>query len=88
MLADAMCKEINHPMKYEYDRHAKREKRTRDEIGIHAVRGGTIVGEHEIIFLSRDRDPYFVSLCTKQRDLCRRRCERCRLYVRKRRRAV
>ena len=54
MLADAMCKEINHPMKYEYDRHAKREKRTRDEIGIHAVRGGTIVGEHEIIFAGRD----------------------------------
>ena len=54
MLADAMCKEINHPMKYEYDRHVKREKRTRDEIGIHAVRGGTIVGEHEIIFAGRD----------------------------------
>ena len=54
MLADAMCKEINHPMKYEYDRHAKREKRTRDEIGIHSVRGGTIVGEHEIIFAGRD----------------------------------
>ena len=54
MLADAMCKEIDHPMKYEYDRHAKREKRTRDEIGIHAVRGGTIVGEHEIIFAGRD----------------------------------
>ena len=54
MLADAMCKEIDHPMKNEYDRHAKREKRTRDEIGIHAVRGGTIVGEHEIIFAGRD----------------------------------
>lgn len=54
MLADAMCEEIDHPMKYEYDRHAKREKRTRDEIGIHAVRGGTIVGEHEIIFAGRD----------------------------------
>ena len=62
MLADAMCKEIDHPMKYEYDRHAKREKRTRDEIGIHAVRGGTIVGEHEIIFAGRD---YNISkMCT------------------------
>lgn len=54
MLADAMCEEIDRPMKYEYDRHSKREKRTRDEIGIHAVRGGTIVGEHEIIFAGRD----------------------------------
>lgn len=54
MLADAICEEIDHPMKYEYDRHSKREKRTRDEIGMHAVRGGTIVGEHEIIFAGRD----------------------------------
>lgn len=54
MLADAMCEEIDRPMKYEYDRHSKREKRTHDEIGIHAVRGGTIVGEHEIIFAGRD----------------------------------
>lgn len=41
-------------MHYEYDRHAKRQKRTKDEIGLHAVRGGTIVGEHEIIFAGRD----------------------------------
>lgn len=54
MLADAMCEVTPNPMKYEYDRHSKREKRTKDEIGIHAVRGGTIVGEHEIIFAGRD----------------------------------
>ena len=41
-------------MKYEYDRHCKREKRSKNEIGIHSVRGGTIVGEHEIIFAGRD----------------------------------
>lgn len=54
MLADAIAEEFEKPMKYEYDRHSKREKRTKDEIGIHAVRGGTIVGEHEIIFAGRD----------------------------------
>lgn len=54
MLADAMCEEIEKPMNYEYDRHSKREKRTKDEIGLHAVRGGTIVGEHDIIFAGRD----------------------------------
>lgn len=54
MLADAMCEETEKPMKYEYDRHSKREKRTKNEIGLHAVRGGTIVGEHEIIFAGRD----------------------------------
>lgn len=54
MLADAICEEIDEPIKYEYDRHSKREKRTKNEIGIHSVRGGTIVGEHEIIFAGRD----------------------------------
>ena len=54
MLADAICEEIENPMKYEYDRHAKREKRTKHEIGMHSIRGGTIVGEHEIIFAGRD----------------------------------
>ena len=54
MLADAICEEIDKPMKYEYDRHSKREKRSKNEIGMHAVRGGTLVGEHEIIFAGRD----------------------------------
>lgn len=54
MLADAICEVTPNPMKYEYDRHSKREKRTKNEIGLHAVRGGTIVGEHEIIFAGRD----------------------------------
>lgn len=56
MLADAIQEELNKPMKYEYDRHSKREKRTKNEIGIHAVRGGTIVGEHEILFAGRDEN--------------------------------
>lgn len=54
MLADAICEVTPQPMKYEYDRHSKREKRTKNEIGLHAVRGGTIVGEHDIIFAGRD----------------------------------
>lgn len=54
MLADAIAEEFDNPVRYEYDRHSKREKRSRDEIGLHAVRGGTIVGEHEIMFAGRD----------------------------------
>lgn len=54
MLADAINEELNNRMKYEYDRHSKREKRTKNEIGMHSIRGGTIVGEHEIIFAGRD----------------------------------
>ena len=56
MLADAISEEFDKPKKYEYDRHSKREKRTKDEIGIHSIRGGTIVGEHQILFAGRDEN--------------------------------
>ncbi len=50
MLANAINDTMDNSMIYEYDRHSKREKRSKNEIGIHSVRGGTIVGEHEVIF--------------------------------------
>ena len=36
------------------DRHSTRQKRTPEEIGIHSIRGGTIVGEHEVMFAGKD----------------------------------
>lgn len=54
MLADAINSVENDKYSYVYDRHAVRKKREKTEIGIHAVRGGTIVGEHEVIFAGRD----------------------------------
>jgi 4-hydroxy-tetrahydrodipicolinate reductase len=54
MIADAMTEVLNNKPEYVYDRHAVRKKRGADEIGIHAVRGGTIVGEHEVIFAGTD----------------------------------
>ena len=54
MLADAISEELEQKPHYEYDRHSKRAKRDKNEIGIHAVRGGTIVGEHEVLFAGRD----------------------------------
>ncbi len=54
MLANAINEENDNKFTYEYDRHSKREKRTANEIGIHAVRGGTIVGQHDVIFAGRD----------------------------------
>lgn len=54
MIADSIKNELDDDIKYEYDRHSKREKRTKKEIGIHAVRGGTITGEHEVIFAGHD----------------------------------
>lgn len=54
MLANAINEEADNKYNYVYDRHSVRAKRTKTEIGMHAVRGGTIVGEHEIIFAGRD----------------------------------
>ncbi len=54
MLADAINSVEDDRYNYVYDRHAVRKKRDKNEIGMHAVRGGTIVGEHEIIFAGRD----------------------------------
>lgn len=53
-LADALNEALDEKLHYVYDRSQKREKRERTEIGIHAVRGGTIVGEHDVIFAGRD----------------------------------
>ncbi|MBR6729249.1 MAG: 4-hydroxy-tetrahydrodipicolinate reductase [Clostridia bacterium] len=49
-IADAINEELSDSMHYVYDRHSVRKKREAKEIGIHAVRGGTIVGDHTVIF--------------------------------------
>ncbi len=53
-LADAMNEALNDEYSYQYDRSKERVPRKKKEIGISAVRGGTIVGEHEIIFAGTD----------------------------------
>lgn len=50
MLADAARDGLSFQPKYVYDRHSARKPREHQEIGISAVRGGTIVGDHEVIF--------------------------------------
>lgn len=54
MLANAVNQVFDDQKHYEYDRHSKRQKREKSEIGIHSVRGGTIVGEHDVIFAGHD----------------------------------
>ncbi len=54
MLANAINETLDNRYNYIYDRHSQRKKRDKNEIGLHSVRGGTIVGEHEIIFAGRD----------------------------------
>lgn len=52
--ADAMNGTLNQSYEYQYDRSKERRKRKKKEIGIVAVRGGTMVGEHDIIFAGED----------------------------------
>lgn len=53
-LADAINEELNNEYEYKYDRSQERKKREKKEIGISAVRGGNIVGEHDVIFAGTD----------------------------------
>lgn len=53
-IADAINEAGKGGNEYVYDRHSVRKKRGKREIGIHAVRGGTIVGEHSVIFAGLD----------------------------------
>ncbi len=53
-IADAIDQTLSYPAEYVYDRHSVRRKRKPTEIGIHSVRGGTIVGDHDIIFAGND----------------------------------
>ena len=54
MIADAISDSVNYEPEYVYERQSKRAPRAKNEIGIHSVRGGTIVGEHEVIFAGND----------------------------------
>lgn len=54
MLADAVSEGLSYEPTYVFDRHSVRQKRDSHEIGFSAVRGGTIVGEHDILFAGHD----------------------------------
>lgn len=53
-LAEVLNDAVDNRCEYTYDRSTKHEKRDKNEIGISAVRGGTIVGEHDVIFAGTD----------------------------------
>ena len=53
-LADAVNEALHNEYEYVYDRSQRRIKRPKKEIGISAVRGGTIVGQHDVIFAGQD----------------------------------
>lgn len=53
-LADSINEAMDQSYHYKYDRSQTREKREKNEIGIQAIRGGSIVGEHDVIFAGQD----------------------------------
>ena len=53
-LADAVNESLDNTCHYKYDRFSERVPRDPKEIGIQSVRGGTIVGEHDVIFAGTD----------------------------------
>lgn len=54
MIAESISETLEEEPQFIYDRHSYRKKRAKNEIGIHSVRGGTIVGEHDVIFAGHD----------------------------------
>ncbi|MBE6730605.1 MAG: 4-hydroxy-tetrahydrodipicolinate reductase [Ruminococcaceae bacterium] len=68
MIADAVAGVLPGDNTYMYDRHSQRKRRDKSEIGIHAVRGGTIVGEHEIIFAG-NHETVSISHSAQSKDL-------------------
>ncbi|MCR5694989.1 MAG: 4-hydroxy-tetrahydrodipicolinate reductase [Clostridia bacterium] len=53
-IADTLNDARNGSLEYTYDRHSRRAKRNKSEVGISSVRGGNIVGDHEVIFAGRN----------------------------------
>jgi 4-hydroxy-tetrahydrodipicolinate reductase len=53
-IADSINESLNNKMEYVYNRQPYSKKREQNEIGIHAIRGGSIVGEHSVIFAGTD----------------------------------
>ena len=72
-MADSINEALDNEYRYTYDRSQVREKREKKEIGISAVRGGTIVGEHEVIFAGEDEVIEFKHTCIFESGV-RKRC--------------
>ena len=71
-LADSINEAMGNEYEYVYDRSQVRKKRDVKEIGISAVRAGTIVGEHEVIFAGTDEVIEFKTYCIFKKRICQR----------------
>jgi len=68
ILADSINKALDNSMDYEYNRHSKREKRSKNEIGIHSIRGGTEVGKHTVYFFG-DNESFEITHTVNSRSI-------------------
>ena len=81
-LADSINEAADNQYHYVYDRSQVRQKRDQKEIGISAVRGGTIVGDHEVIFAGQDEVIEFKHTLYNHSRCCRPDTGACRMYER------
>ena len=67
MLANAIQSSAKTPYQFVYGRHGTSAKRTEKEIGIHAIRGGTIAGEHTVLYAGEDEIVEITHIATSKR---------------------
>lgn len=68
MIADVISEETDNALEYVYERHSKMEARRKNELGISSIRGGNIIGEHEVMFIS-DEEIVKISHSAQTRDV-------------------
>lgn len=68
LIANAINDTLDNKYTYKYDRTKENIKRNKYEIGIHSVRGGNIVGEHEVIFAGKD-EIFELKHCAMSREI-------------------
>jgi len=68
ILADSINNVLGNTMNYEYNRHSKKEKRSKNEIGIHSIRGGTEVGKHTVYFFG-DNESFEITHTVNSRSI-------------------
>ena len=50
LIAESIAEALSYDPVYSYGRHSSSNRRRAEEIGIHSIRGGTIIGDHEVLF--------------------------------------
>ncbi len=80
MIADEVAETVDFDAEYVYERQSKRAARGKNEIGISSVRGGTIVGEHDIMFCGAD-EIITISHSAASRDVFARGALRAAAYI-------